>query len=187
MSLAFDNFHLSKPRKPVSVPTEAWETAPNSKVLRYIECSVAENTRKAYDSDLKLFLDWGGHIPATTEMVAAYLADHADEHALRDWLETACITEGPVFRSISRYGRALKRLSTNAVATIIKDKAKAVGFNPEKVSGHSLRAGIATSAANIGWSSWKIRQQTGHSTEVMLQQYFRETMPSRAVSTLSLL
>ena len=316
MSLAFDNSHLSKPRKPVSVPTEAWETAPNSKVRRYIECSVAENTRKAYDSDLKHFLNWGGDIPAGPELVAAYLADHADEHAfatlqrrlatisrahtsrgletpttsalvkatlrgigrvhgkrqkrvtaittkklktliaplgnypkdlrdkallligfagafrrselvsidvnhiewlsdrtvitlprsktdqmgegrtvvipcgsngdcpvqaLKDWLDTAGITEGPVFRSVSRYSRALKRLSTNAVATIIKERAAAVGLDPEKVSGHSLRAGFDTTAAMLGAPAWKIKQHTGHATDAMLQKYIRAAHSSRAL------
>ncbi|NBQ70114.1 MAG: integrase, partial [Nitrosomonadaceae bacterium] len=41
-------------------------------------------------------------------------------------------------------------------------------------SGHSLRAGLVTSAAQAGISSWKIRQQTGHKTDAMLQRYIRD-------------
>jgi integrase len=49
-----------------------------------------------------------------------------------------------------------------------------VGLAPEEYSGHSLRAGLATSAASAGVSSWKIRQQTGHASDAMLSRYIRD-------------
>ena len=82
MLLDSDNIHLSEPRIPTGVSVEAWSQAPSAKVRRYIENSIAHNTRKAYDSDLKHFLAWGGAIPAGPEMVAEYLADHAEQHAI---------------------------------------------------------------------------------------------------------
>ena len=42
-------------------------------------CAISANTRRAHRSDLNHFQEWGGTVPATDEMIAAYLADHAGE------------------------------------------------------------------------------------------------------------
>ena len=47
-------------------------------VAAYVRDSLAENTRRAYQSDLRHFEAWGGSLPASPETVAAYLAAHAD-------------------------------------------------------------------------------------------------------------
>jgi integrase len=44
----------------------------------------------------------------------------------------------------------------------------------EPPSGHSLRAGFATSATRAGVSTFKIRQQTGHASDTMLSGYVRD-------------
>ncbi|SCW92184.1 Phage integrase family protein [Sphingobium faniae] len=94
---------------------------------------------------------------------------------LTDWLTHAGIEEGPIFRGMGRHGRiAPTRLSADAVAAILKRRVQAVGFDPATFSGHSLRAGLATSAAIAGASSWKIRQQTGHKSDAMLARYIRD-------------
>lgn len=94
---------------------------------------------------------------------------------LTDWLAHAGIEQGPVFRSIDRHGNvAPNRLSAEAVSTIVKKRVKAAGLSPARFSGHSLRAGLATSAAMAGASSWKIRQQTGHRSDAMLARYIRD-------------
>jgi integrase len=95
--------------------------------------------------------------------------------ALNDWLERAGIEDGPVFRPVDRHGNLLDgRLSGEAVSLVIKERVAAVGLEPNEFSGHSLRAGLATSAAAAGVSSWKIRQQTGHASDAMLARYIRE-------------
>jgi integrase len=94
---------------------------------------------------------------------------------LSDWLDHAGITHGPVFRSIDRHGNvADQRLSGEAVSIIVKQRAHAAGFNAHNYSGHSLRAGLATSAAMAGASSFKIRAQTGHASDAMLSRYIRD-------------
>lgn len=65
-------------------------------------------------------------------------------------------------------------LSPQAVALVVKERAKAVGLDPSRYAGHSLRAGLVTSAAKLGVSSWKIRQQTGHASDAMLARYIRD-------------
>jgi integrase len=46
----------------------------NAKVNQYVAHAVAAGTRNAYASDLRLFRNWGGRIPATPTLVARYLA-----------------------------------------------------------------------------------------------------------------
>jgi site-specific recombinase XerD len=278
-------------------------------VTDYLRASLSDNSRRAYRSDLNHFLAWGGTIPATPEMIAVYLAAHAEHHApatlarrlvsigkahsaqalpsptgtelvkatlrgirrthgsiqrqvapavkedvlamvagldgvkgIRDraliligfagafrrselvsltvaeieqgkqglviqlirsktdqegrgrkvaipyargvvcpvlafqhWLEVAEITEGPIFRAVNRHGViADTAIAPQSVALIIKERAQAVGLDSAKYAGHSLRAGLVTSAAQLGVSSWKIRAQTGHRSEAMLSRYIRD-------------
>jgi len=46
-------------------------------VAEYFQASRADNTRKAYDADLRHFQTWGGHLPSSPDEVARYLAHHA--------------------------------------------------------------------------------------------------------------
>jgi hypothetical protein len=50
----------------------------------------------------------------------------------------------------------------------------AARFDPTGFSGHSPRAGFATSATRAGVSTLTIRQQTGHASDAMLSRYIRE-------------
>ena len=95
--------------------------------------------------------------------------------ALQQWLEVAKISEGPLFRAVNRHGLISDvALTPQAVALVVKERAKAVGLDPAKYAGHSLRSGLVTSAAQLGVSSWKIRQQTGHKSDAMLARYIRD-------------
>jgi integrase len=63
--------------------------------------------------------------------------------ALRDWLEKAAITEGPVFRRVSPSGHVLAdSLGPPAVAAVVKHYAHVAGLPPVAYAGHSLRAGF---------------------------------------------
>jgi integrase len=96
--------------------------------------------------------------------------------ALQSWLAAAEIETGALFRRVNRFEQVLPdRLSSQSVALVIKERVAAVGLNPELYSGHSLRAGFATSAAISGASSSSIRAQTGHSSDAMLAKYIRST------------
>jgi integrase len=279
-------------------------------VASYVRDSLAENTRRAYVSDLRHFESWGGGIPASAETVATYLAEHADRlsvatlvrrmtsvskahdayavpnptrselvratmrgikrtrgcaqreakpllrddlllvldamgdglkatrdrallligfagglrrselvgldvgdiervrqgivlhlrrsktdqdghgqkigvphgrtrwcpvAALAAWLTASAINEGAVFRPVDRHGRAHDiRLSGEAVSLVVRERVAAAGLDPAPYSGHSLRSGLATSAAQAGVSTWKIRAQTRHASDVMLGRYIRD-------------
>lgn len=95
--------------------------------------------------------------------------------SLQDWLEKSDITEGPLFRPISRHGKmAPARLSAAAVADVVKRYAGAVGLDTTEFAGHSLRAGLATSAAMAGASERAIMNQTGHRSVNMVRRYIRD-------------
>lgn len=289
-------------------------TLPNSPTITpdvsfYLHASLSDNSRKAYRSDLNHFLTWGGTIPASQEIVAVYLAAHADHHAvatlarrlvsigkahtaqrlpsptdselvratlrgirnthgstqrqvapaikedvlamvngltgikgirdralllvgfagafrrselvsltvadiemakqgmvvqllrsktdqegrgrkiaipyargsacavhtLQEWLEASGISTGLIFRGVTRHGLISDvGLTAQSVALVVKERAQAVGLDAAKYSGHSLRAGLVTSAAQLGVSSWKIREQTGHKSDAMLARYIRD-------------
>jgi integrase len=95
--------------------------------------------------------------------------------ALEQWLTASGITQGALFRPVDRHHRvAAMRLSGEAVCLVVRERVAAADIDPTNYSGHSLRAGLATSAAQAGVSSWKIRQQTGHASDAMLARYVRD-------------
>lgn len=50
---------------------------PSDPVSFYLEAATAKATRRAYASDLRHFQAWGGAVPATPDLIAAYLASYA--------------------------------------------------------------------------------------------------------------
>lgn len=101
---------------------------------------------------------------------------HCPVRALKMWLEKSGIKTGALFRRMNRFDQVTDYgLCPASVALIVKQRAREVGLNPEQYSGHSLRAGLVTSAAQAGVSSWKIRQQTAHKSDLMLQRYIRDS------------
>lgn len=97
--------------------------------------------------------------------------------AVRAWLAAANIEAGPVFRSVAKGGAiSAARLTAQSVSLVIKRHAQAMGLPAEKFSGHSLRAGLVTSAAQAGVSPWKIQEQTGHKSMAILSGYVRDAL-----------
>jgi integrase len=95
--------------------------------------------------------------------------------ALKNWIDGSGIADGPAFRSIGRSGKISEvALSADAVSVILKRRLKEAGHEPASYSGHSLRAGFVTAAVNQGMPTWKIRRQTGHSSDAMLDRYIRQ-------------
>ncbi|MBB4201052.1 integrase [Rhodoblastus sphagnicola] len=96
-------------------------------------------------------------------------------HALEYWLDRARISGGPIFRRVDKHGRVFAdALSPEAVCLIVRERVAAAGFDPELFSGHSLRSGLATSAAQAGVETRKIKDQTGHASDAMLRRYIRD-------------
>jgi integrase len=312
--LTSDNIHLSRAKTPQSVALSEVAHSANAPLDEHVESlvrdSLAENTRRAYLSDLAHFESWGGQVPATDQLIASYLAAYAETAStatlrrrvaslskahralgvpnptqselvkavlcgikrssgrpqkqakallrddllvvldaiggdLRDardkalllvgfaggfrrselvglddkdielvrqgiiihlrrsktdqegtgrkigipfgrtrhcpvtaveqWRARSGIAEGALFRPVDRHNViSHQRLSGEAVSLVVKERLAVAGMNPLGYSGHSLRAGLATSAAQSGAPAWKIRQQTGHASDAMLVRYIRD-------------
>jgi len=100
---------------------------------------------------------------------------HCPVAAVETWLAASSIDTGPLFRPITRHGHvAANPLTGGAVSVLLRERLARAGIGPEGYSGHSLRAGFATSAAQAGVSTLKIRAQTGHASDAMLARYVRE-------------
>ncbi|MHB1447429.1 MAG: site-specific integrase [Acidimicrobiales bacterium] len=93
--------------------------------------------------------------------------------AFRAWLEVAELRSGPLFPRIDRAGRG-QPMSAQAVAIVVKRAAGRAGLDAADFAGHSLRAGLATSAAAAGVSERVIAEQTGHRSMAVLRRYIRE-------------
>ncbi len=96
--------------------------------------------------------------------------------AVRDWTKAADLTAGDaLFQRIGRGSNRVmdRRLSGQSVGAIIRDRARAAGLDDLNVSGHSLRAGHATQAAEAGVAALRIARTTRHARLETLGRYVR--------------
>jgi integrase len=101
-------------------------------------------------------------------------------HALSRWLHYAKIDFGPLFVAVSRNGlkATTERLSDKHVARLIKACVRDAGLRPDLpeaerlrlFSGHSLRAGLASSAES---DERHVQKQLGHASAEMTRRYQR--------------
>jgi len=102
-------------------------------------------------------------------------AETCPVRTLRRWLDTAEIVSGPLFRPIGRYGTiGTAALHPQGVVRAVKRAAKVIGLEVAELSGHSLRSGLATTAAQAGVSERVIMAQTGHTDVRSVRRYIRE-------------
>ena len=100
--------------------------------------------------------------------------------ALQTWLKFARIERGPIFRRVSPDGKSVgaERLTDKHVARLVKQTALAAGVRGDlsegerarKFSGHSLRAGLASSAEV---DERYVQKQLGHASAEMTRRYQR--------------
>jgi site-specific recombinase XerD len=99
---------------------------------------------------------------------------HCPVLAVKAWMQAAGIAEGYVFRPFARNGRVLERpLSDRAVANLVKAYASRAGFRADDFSGHSLRAGAVTTAAESGAPLLKMAELSRHKSLEVLKGYVR--------------
>jgi site-specific recombinase XerD len=113
------------------------------------------------------------------QKVAVALGKNADTcpvRSLRAWLLKGGIASGPLFRGVNRWGTVqTEALTDQVVALLVKKYARLAGLDACLFSGHSLRAGLATSASKIvGVDERIIMKQTRHKSEAMVRRYIRD-------------
>lgn len=84
--------------------------------------------------------------------------------ALDAWLSMTGITEGRLFRGVTKGGKVLNSINDKTVARIVKKRSKMAGLDPSRFSGHSLRSGFVTEAGRQGKSLGDTMALSGHKT-----------------------
>jgi len=94
---------------------------------------------------------------------------------LQRWLNISKINKGSLFRRFSKGSKLTNdRLTDQTVALLIKDYLNIAGIDSKNYSGHSLRSGFATSAAESGAEERSIMAMTGHKSTEMVRRYIKE-------------
>ena len=95
--------------------------------------------------------------------------------SLKNWIYLSKIKTGPIFRRFAKGSTLTRhRLTDQSVVLIIKDCLRLAGIENQNFSGHSLRSGFATVAAESGADERSIMAMTGHKTTQMVRRYIRE-------------
>ena len=95
--------------------------------------------------------------------------------SISKWLEISKINSGPLFRRFKKgLGLSDNRLTDQTVALLIKEYLNLAGIDNKNYSGHSLRSGFATSAAESGAEERNIMAMTGHKSTEMVRRYIKE-------------
>ena len=95
--------------------------------------------------------------------------------SLKKWLDVSKIASGPLFRKFVKGSKLSEnRLTDQTVALLIKEYLRLAGIDSKNYSGHSLRSGFATSAAESGVEERSIMAMTGHKSTEMVRRYIKE-------------
>ena len=94
---------------------------------------------------------------------------------LKRWINISKISKGPLFRRFSKGSKLTSnRLTDQTVALLIKEYLNKAGIDNKNYSGHSLRSGFATTAAEAGAEERSIMTMTGHKSTEMVRRYIKE-------------
>ena len=95
--------------------------------------------------------------------------------SLKNWIEISNINSGPLFRRFSKGSKlSNNRLTDQTVALLIKKYLQLAGIDNRNYSGHSLRSGFATTAAESGAEERAIMAMTGHKSTEMVRRYIKD-------------
>ena len=95
--------------------------------------------------------------------------------ALVHWLETTGLTDGPLFRPVSRSDRVLtRRLAPDALRVILRHRLALAGLPEDFATPHGLRAGFLTQAALDGAPLAAAMALSLHRSAVQAQRYYAD-------------
>ncbi|MFN7192782.1 MAG: site-specific integrase [Rhodospirillales bacterium] len=112
--------------------------------------------------------------------------------AVEAWIKEAQIFEGALFRAVNKWGHLNhSQISGEAIRSIVRNRAIEAGLKRDDFRAHSLRAGLATSAFDLGISLQAVSKRLRHKNPRTTQGYdrrtaiedaaeFRELYPERA-------
>ena len=96
--------------------------------------------------------------------------------AMRNWIESVEINEGPIFRPINRWDKVQpKALNSGAINELLKTLGNACQFDfVSDLSSHSFRRGLSTSAARERVDFELIKKQGGWKSDTTVWDYIEE-------------
>jgi site-specific recombinase XerD len=95
--------------------------------------------------------------------------------SLKNWIVISKINSGALFKRFTKGSKLSEnRLTDQTVALLIKKYLELGGIDSKNYSGHSLRSGFATSAAESGAEERSIMTMTGHKSTEMVRRYIKE-------------
>jgi integrase len=95
--------------------------------------------------------------------------------AVVHWLEVTGLTEGPLFRPVSKSDRPLpRRLASDALRTILRHRLQLAGLPVDFATPHGLRAGFLTQAALDGAPLAAAMKLSLHRSAVQAQKYYAD-------------
>ncbi|WP_308909462.1 tyrosine-type recombinase/integrase [Pseudokordiimonas caeni] len=95
-------------------------------------------------------------------------------NATRRWIRERGDRPGPLFCQIHRSGsHRYQPLQPQAIGRIVKGAADRLGHDPAAYSGHSLRAGLASAAADLGVGLHALMEQTRLKSAAQAVTYMR--------------
>jgi integrase len=115
--------------------------------------------------------------------------------AVESWIKEAQIFEGALFRAVNKWGHLNhSQISGESIRSIVRNRAIEAGLKRDDFRAHSLRAGLATSAFDLGISLQAVSKRLRHKNPRTTQGYdrrtavedakeFRELYPERALET----
>lgn len=142
--------------------------------------ATCENVRRTGPDHYVYTLAWsktnqqGADLPENEKPVTGAAAA-----ALSDWLMSAGIAQGPIFRRVRRGGHLGDPLSEAAVRDIVRERCALAGLDGN-FSAHSLRAGFVTEAALQQVPLAETMSMTGHTSVATVVGYFRRSDMQRS-------
>jgi integrase len=98
--------------------------------------------------------------------------------AVRAWLAMT-MGPGPLFRAITKHGRALpRRLCAPSVTQIVKGFGVVLDLPDDRLGAHSLRAGMVTALLEAGIAETLTMEHSRHKTHDTLRRYYRPRRPT---------
>ena len=95
--------------------------------------------------------------------------------AVMGWIETAAITQGPLFRPVSTADRVLNRkLAPDALRVILRHRLGLAGLPLDYATPHGLRAGFLTQAALDGAPLAAAMKLSLHRSAIQAQRYYAD-------------
>jgi integrase len=151
--------------------------------------SIQLHDLESSENGFKLNIPWSKTGQRTTIIPYGSNPSTCPVRALKSWISSSNITEGPLFRGIFKNGKIRDcALSDKAIEVIIKRNPYIIGrlnqaaekakddptFPIPNFGGHSLRAGFVTQSYLNGATEVNIMAQTGHKKSDTLKKYIRE-------------